>query len=84
MTKCQCLSVHADIEKASLWQIEPLCVNNVEKKNGRDRAGGKADSAGRKYKIETEQFAGSKVQGEKKKKKKHNCKKHVNIFNAEP
>lgn len=38
-------SAHADSEEAFfLWQIEPLGFNNIEKKNGRDRAGGKAET----------------------------------------
>ncbi len=43
-------SAHADSEKAFLWQIEPFCFDNVEKKNGRDRAGGKAET--KKTKIQ--------------------------------
>lgn len=37
-------SAHADSEKGYLRQIEPLCLNNIEKKNGRDQAGGKAET----------------------------------------
>lgn len=41
-------SAHADSEKPPCDKTEPFCFNDVEKKNGRDQAGGKADTKRRK------------------------------------
>lgn len=50
MSKCQCLVHMLTVKKVFLWQIEPLCFNNVERENGRDQAGGKAGTKWQKYK----------------------------------
>lgn len=37
-------SAHADSEKGYLRQIEPSCYKSTDKKDGRDQAGGKAET----------------------------------------
>lgn len=72
-------SAHADSEKGYLRQIESLCLNNIEKKNGRDQAGGKAETKWQK-KIQRRQRNLDDVGEQKVPRSKMNCTEYLKAF----